>query len=59
MKNPLTPKEFEKRMQAAANSRPSGGVKRDHMDRLMVDLLVALGYGEGIEVFRRSEKWYP
>ena len=28
------------------------------MDRLMCDLLRKLGYGDGIDVFEKTSKWY-
>ncbi len=28
------------------------------MDKLMCELLCELGYEKGVEVFRKSEKWY-
>lgn len=28
------------------------------MDVLMSDLLISLGYGEGVEIFNNTDKWY-
>ena len=57
----MTPKEFAKRMRAIS---AAGGDTLDledahiDMDILMEELLIDLGYREGIEIFRRMEKWY-
>ena len=32
--------------------------RHDEMDKLMCKLLRELGYGDGVDVFERQEKWY-
>ena len=32
--------------------------QHDEMDKLMCELLRELGYGDGVDVFERQEKWY-
>lgn len=53
----MTPEEFAKEMQDAYCKYDK---ERSHikMDRLMADLLRQLGYGEGIDVFENTDKWY-
>lgn len=53
----MTPNEFKEEMKLIANE---GDIGNGHveMDSLMCDLLIALGYGEGVEIFNSVEKWY-
>ena len=57
----ITPAEFERRMSAIAHpkDRPYNQ-EEGHIeaDGLMEELLIELGYGAGIEVFRAMSKWY-
>ena len=55
-KTPLTPKEFLKEMKKYNNDDPDS----DHWnaDTLMEELLISLGYGEGVTEFRQIDKWY-
>jgi hypothetical protein len=57
MNEPITPEEFDKRMSEIIKE---GGTEDRHMDadHLMMDLLTALGYGEGIKKFQEMTKWY-
>lgn len=52
-----TPKEFKTAMELASIS---GNTEEMHidMDDLMCNLLIELGYGDGIEVFKNTNKWY-
>lgn len=57
-----TPEEFAKEMQ---NIRQRVYIENDdqeeshyQMDMLMVDLLDSLGYGEGVQVFLDTPRWY-
>ena len=52
-----TPDEFLKDMQRVADSNDTEW-KHGCMDDMMCDLLEQLGYGEAIEVFRHTDKWY-
>ena len=58
----LTPEEFEKKM---LGLRQKYLIELDdeeevhiYMDNLMCSLLIALGYGTGVEVFKKTKKWY-
>lgn len=64
---PMSPKEFAKKMTDISDklrhppeNDPYYDEERCHaeMDDLMSDLLVALGYAEGIEIFNNTDKWY-
>ena len=54
-----TPEEFYKQMQEL-HERFDGDEEVAHvmMDRLIGEVLVELGYQEGIDVFRNQAKWY-
>jgi hypothetical protein len=55
----MSPEEFKKAMQEIREK--FGGdeeAAHDKMDNLICDLLVTLGYSEGIEIFKRQDKWY-
>ena len=53
----MTPEEFTEKMRALAAKYDE---EEFHIaaDRLMGDLLTSLGYGEGVEVFEKTPKWY-
>lgn len=55
--NIMTPKEFTEKMKALAEKydEEEFHVAADH---LMGDLLTSLGYGEGVDVFEKTPKWY-
>ena len=55
-KRVMTPEDFAERMRDERNSDPESG--HIHADKLMCNLLSALGYGEGVEVFDSLDKWY-
>ena len=54
---PITPDEFRVRMKEIAVKYEA---EEGHMeaDKLILDLLATLGYGRGVEIFRRISKWY-
>lgn len=53
---PMTPEEFKQAMTDAIEY----GIEEDHitMDDIMCNLLRSLGYGEGIDIFENTDKWY-
>ena len=53
----MSPKEFTEKMKALAEKY---GEEEFHIaaDRLMGDLLTSIGYGEGVDVFEKTSKWY-
>ena len=70
MESPLTPAEFEQKMRELY-PQPEGVDKWDwskrgfdpghshvEADALMTELLSALGYGAGVEIFNNSTTWY-
>ena len=55
----MTPEEFADRMRQIAEDTWNDAEGRHAMaDELMCELLEALGYEEGIEIFDDMEKWY-
>lgn len=54
--NPMTPEEFATKMREAE----CGDKEDTHiaMDGIMCTLLRSLGYGEGIDIFNSTPKWY-
>ena len=59
----LSPSEFEERMRDISTSDsgyPGCNTEDRHraMDDLMCEILEALGYGKGVEVFKQTHKWY-
>ena len=64
MSKPLTPDEFTTAMQAIYNRiseyynsyDPSDA--HNEADVLMCDLLRSLGYGDGVDIFKKSIRWY-
>lgn len=59
---PICPREFAKRMQKYADElhSPHGDMESVHRaaDDLMLEVLEALGYGEGTAIFGDMPKWY-
>ena len=53
----LTPQEFAEKMRELSEMNY---VESAHgpMDNLMCETLKALGYGEGVEIFENTDKWY-
>lgn len=57
----ITPAEFERRMFAIAHPKDRSYYEEEahiEADELMEELLIELGYGAGIEIFRSMPKWY-
>lgn len=62
----MTPEEFARKMRetfsASAHPRSDGRLDTEAAhaaaDRLIIELLRELGYGEGAAVFDSEEKWY-
>lgn len=59
MEETITPEEFKEWMEYLVISNP-GDPETFHMlaDGLMMDLLIQLGYIDGIKVFMNAKKWY-
>lgn len=60
----MTPKEFADKMREEFPINEFGNAAYDkeaahaYADDIMCNLLEDLGYAEGVEIFRRAEKWY-
>jgi hypothetical protein len=55
----LTPEEFAQKVKfLIKEGRGDNEVLHGDTDDLMEDLLIALGYEEGIEIIRNTERWY-
>lgn len=55
----MTPEEFTERMLAISKTMGLD-LEGTHieMDDLMCEALNCLGYGDGVEIFKETEKWY-
>lgn len=63
MNNVMTPEEFKEAMKNAIVTYDFNGELDEElthvvMDNTMCDLLRSLGYGEGIDIFCNTPKWY-
>lgn len=57
----MTPEEFKIEMQKIHDEYKDKDDPESchiYMDRLMCDLLIDLGYWEGIDIFENTYKWY-
>ena len=57
----MTPQEFANEMRELTRGAHSTGDSEAfhaYADTLMCKLLTELGYGEGVEWFEQTEKWY-
>lgn len=54
---PMTREEFRNRMQTIADKRDTEGGHVE-ADKLMCELLKDFGYGEGVDIFEKMDKWY-
>jgi hypothetical protein len=54
---PITPEEFRNRMETISENYDVECGHSD-MDDLMCEVLRSLGYGEGVDIFEKAEKWY-
>lgn len=57
MENVMTPEEFATKMRELSDSGDLEGAHVE-MDDLMCEILKSLGYGEGVEIFENTDKWY-
>lgn len=53
-----TPEQFLAMVQEISDENEDVEAFHDLTDTLMEDLLIDLGYGEGIELIRSKERWY-
>lgn len=54
----MNPEEFKEAMKKARDSYCDKEYSHVDMDELMCKLLRELGYGEGVDIFEKAEKWY-
>ncbi len=55
----MNPEEFyEEMLQLKNDFEEDEEEVHMHMDNLMCELLSTLGYGDGIDVFNKTYKWY-
>ncbi len=55
----VTPAEFEDRMtDCAEEGIRDPELAHIHADELMCEVLTQLGYGKGIEMFNKVQRWY-
>lgn len=55
----MTPEQFREKMkQIKVEFDEQEDIAHNRMDHLMCDVLVELGYGDGVHVFKTQEKWY-
>lgn len=55
--NPMTPDEFRDKLTEMAQDIHKCDRHVD-ADNLMCQILRSLGYGEGIDIFEKMDKWY-
>ena len=56
----MSPQDFYDLMREMHDTFTDGDEETVHvaMDELMCDVLEYLGYGEGVEIFKNTPKWY-
>ena len=54
----MTPQEFKFKIEETLNNEEDHICQRFSIEDLIYDLLVELGYGEGIETYRNSLQWH-
>lgn len=55
----MTPEEFAEKMREYSNQDEYGPSTGHQLaDEDMCDVLTALGYGDGVAIFKAMEKWY-
>lgn len=54
----MNPEEFKEAMQEAISQGFDEEITHKELDNLMCILLRQLGYGEGVDIFEKAEKWY-
>ena len=54
----INPKEFAEKMGQIAEERDDTEVCHKKMDVYICEVLRALGYEEGVEIFENTPKWY-
>lgn len=55
----MTPEQFAKRMQAIhERNGKDREAAHEEADELMAETLRSLGYGAGVAIFEKLEKWY-
>lgn len=55
----MTPDDFRAKMLALSQDfRGDAESFHGHADTLLCEALRSLGYGEGVDIFERMEKWY-
>lgn len=57
----MTPKEFAETMAYfREQQKEQNDMEQSHfcMDNLMASVLESLGYGEGVDIFKNTPKWY-
>ena len=55
----MSPEEFKQKMlEFEADNYKDIEEIHSKMDDLMCEVLSMLGYGDGVEVFQNTEKWY-
>lgn len=61
MSDKLTPEEFRDKMVRLYDKPRSDldiDTEHEEADRIMCQILAALGYGAGVMIFREAPKWY-
>lgn len=57
-KNKTLPEDFERVVKDTISTVQDPERQHDKLDELMEDLLIELGYEEGIKLIRDCERWY-
>jgi hypothetical protein len=56
----MTPEEFTQKMMSVfiGDGWNDPEIAHSEMDELLCEVLVGLGYHEGVDIFRKQDKWY-
>ena len=54
----MSPEDFANKMQEIQNSDMDCETMHITMDKLLLDVLLELGYDKGCEIFENTYKWY-
>lgn len=57
LQNRITPEKF-KQLMLDLSQDGDNEAAHGYMDSLMCDVLIQLGYGEGVEIYKNYERWY-
>lgn len=54
----MTPEEFKRKMQEICSNTDDREAMHGEADDLLCNMLIQLGYGDGVRVYEQTPKWY-